>query len=554
MHMKEAAEIATPMMRSLGLEMSGPGTAAARQFEMQANSLGLAWDAVKVQIGEALMPQVLGLIGVFRDLAGPVITVVVDAVKGLMTANQVAASAIMIVWDGVLGIFRSAGDVIAGIAIAMDKVGKLDFKGAWDAIKNYGTAAYNELNDAGNKMVAEAESGYNRIKSMWSTSPFGAGAGEGTSGTKSAPNFGTGAAAPAGDTSKMGEFEDELKKQQVAEEAWHGLSVEEETAFWQKKLAIAGLSANDYVAIQRKIYDAQIRAGKEAEAADAEIAKQKLEISEEEGKAKEAAVMKEIKLQNDLLEAAKKAAEGEYKEEASAIEAAYKLRQISAERQNELLLAANAKLYATEQDLQSKLVMLWAFDNTQYQKMLDQRAAMDQANAKTIQKDNQQLASEQQKTWLDFANAIGSPIKNAFSQAFDSAIKGGQTFQQTMTKVLDSVIQGFVKLIEQIVEAIAEQLILNAITGGTSAPAGIAGTIGSSLGLFSASGGWDIPPGVNPVTQLHEKEMVLPAETADKVRNATGGGGATHIHYHVSALSGKDAAQAVKQLHRKGYR
>lgn len=52
---------------------------------------------------------------------------------------------------------------------------------------------------------------------------------------------------------------------------------------------------------------------------------------------------------------------------------------------------------------------------------------------------------------------------------------------------------------------------------------------------FSASGGFDIPTGVNPVTQLHQREMVLPAELADKVRGMTGGGnsgGDTHLHVH----------------------
>ena len=37
----------------------------------------------------------------------------------------------------------------------------------------------------------------------------------------------------------------------------------------------------------------------------------------------------------------------------------------------------------------------------------------------------------------------------------------------------------------------------------------------------SAAGGFDIPSGVNPLTQLHEKEMVLPQEQADAVRNMT---------------------------------
>jgi len=59
----------------------------------------------------------------------------------------------------------------------------------------------------------------------------------------------------------------------------------------------------------------------------------------------------------------------------------------------------------------------------------------------------------------------------------------------------------------------------------------------------SAAGGFDIPKGVNPLTQLHEREMVLPARHADVIRAmADGGGGAgggdTH-QWNISALDAR---------------
>ncbi|HFA4044249.1 TPA: phage tail protein, partial [Neisseria gonorrhoeae] len=47
----------------------------------------------------------------------------------------------------------------------------------------------------------------------------------------------------------------------------------------------------------------------------------------------------------------------------------------------------------------------------------------------------------------------------------------------------------------------------------------------------SAAGGWDIPAGINPLTQLHENEMVLPAEHAQTIREMADqqGGGSTVI-------------------------
>jgi hypothetical protein len=75
---------------------------------------------------------------------------------------------------------------------------------------------------------------------------------------------------------------------------------------------------------------------------------------------------------------------------------------------------------------------------------------------------------------------------------------------------------------------------------------------------FSAAGGWDIPGGVNPITQLHAEEMVLPASIANPLKKmvansnfawpapanqsgqapvAQGGG---DIHVHISAIDSGD--------------
>jgi hypothetical protein len=59
----------------------------------------------------------------------------------------------------------------------------------------------------------------------------------------------------------------------------------------------------------------------------------------------------------------------------------------------------------------------------------------------------------------------------------------------------------------------------------------------SSLAGVAAESGYDIPQGVNPITQLHQREMVLPEAQANVVRdladNGGGGkGGDTHNHFH----------------------
>jgi hypothetical protein len=77
-----------------------------------------------------------------------------------------------------------------------------------------------------------------------------------------------------------------------------------------------------------------------------------------------------------------------------------------------------------------------------------------------------------------------------------------------------------------------------------AAAAGIA-IMGFAGHVASAEGGYDVPRGLNPMTQLHSNEMVLPSSLADKIRNMTSGessGGGTH--FHVNAIDG----QSVKKF------
>lgn len=85
--------------------------------------------------------------------------------------------------------------------------------------------------------------------------------------------------------------------------------------------------------------------------------------------------------------------------------------------------------------------------------------------------------------------------------------------------------------------------------------------LGFAANIASASGGYDIPAGLNPLTQLHEQEMVLPAKHAAVIRSladdgpAKGGdgGNAAPIHIHGSPndnIKMKDLAVMMKRMGR----
>ena len=97
------------------------------------------------------------------------------------------------------------------------------------------------------------------------------------------------------------------------------------------------------------------------------------------------------------------------------------------------------------------------------------------------------------------------------------------------------------------------------------AAAAFATTSGFAGSIASAAGGYDIPSGINPLTQLHAREMVLPAKYADILRGVAAQGqgpaapAAPVIHIHaVDAQSvrrlfsdhGSELVAALKSQHR----
>jgi len=86
-----------------------------------------------------------------------------------------------------------------------------------------------------------------------------------------------------------------------------------------------------------------------------------------------------------------------------------------------------------------------------------------------------------------------------------------------------------------------------------------AGVMGMKSNVPSAAGGFDIPGNINPITQLHANEMVLPAKHADVIRALADGGDALQapaqppVHIHGSPndyIQLKDLAKAMKEAHR----
>lgn len=102
--------------------------------------------------------------------------------------------------------------------------------------------------------------------------------------------------------------------------------------------------------------------------------------------------------------------------------------------------------------------------------------------------------------------------------------------------------------------AVAAMAAMMAAVMGLMGGGGGGGSTTTTTRIPSAAGGWDIPAGINPLTQLHENEMVLPAEHAQTIRDMAGQGGRGDTIV-INTTGGdfihkKDLAKLLRQLNR----
>jgi hypothetical protein len=222
-------------------------------------------------------------------------------------------------------------------------------------------------------------------------------------------------------------------------------------------------------------------------------------------------------------------------------------------------IEANQRYFDEAEQNQKKLDQLTEFSEDLQTRLTKERSQLLQQQ----QALNQRVANEWYQKW----SGVSGAIQSSFSGAISGMLRGTMTFagavQSIFSSVVDSLIQMFVKMGIQWAEGLIYQQVAQKATAISSitANSGIAATaamasvaaipfygwamapeVGAStfaeglayLASASAAGGFDVPTGQNPVTQLHAREMVLPQSLADPIRDmASGkrGGPATAIPF-----------------------
>ena len=166
--------------------------------------------------------------------------------------------------------------------------------------------------------------------------------------------------------------------------------------------------------------------------------------------------------------------------------------------------------------------------------------------------DARQRAASTSK-WKELNKSIESGMQQTIAAFLKGTLSIKGLLQGLVSAVLDSIANMVAKIIAQWIAMKIQQLIIsktagvsevavNASIAATAAMASVAAipvygwamapgvgatTYAAAMAYeATAAGGYDIPANVNPITQLHAREMVLPANLADSVRNMAGKGGA----------------------------
>lgn len=343
-----------------------------------------------------------------------------------------------------------------------------------------------------------------------------------------------------------------LKTKYMEENDMREMSLQDEKAYWQKVLTIRDISEKEKGGVRKKAAEAELADMKR-------MAGQRLEIQKE-------VIAFEQKLGLESIEQDKAEAD-----EKLALGLMTNLQRLKMEEDFE-----NQKYVINKKALieQLKLADKDPTKNlVERQKIMDQILLMEQKHQGEITKIRSKQTLETNKDWISIANTA----KSSMASAITGVLTGAQSLRSALTGLFKSI--GTMMIEELIAKPLAERAIA-AITGkalnvaDAASYAGVAGAAGvasaaaipligweiapeagamdyaaamSFAATASARNGFDIPAGVNPVTQLHEREMVLPAQQADVIRDmadsgSTGANGAFHV-----TINAVDAS-SVKKL------
>lgn len=579
-------------IRSLGGQVSGESVAAWELYDSAMDKVGMGMTAFRNTIGNEVMPVIAKLAEWLASAMPAAITVTKGAIGGLVSSFWALKNGVVVVWETINAMVVTVAEPIRAMAAAIGKAMTGDFAGAAAEIKGVGgniSAAWSQAMD---EMTKSSEETSQRIGAIFGTQTDVEAGDKSGKGYVGDPDKAKGKKekAASGEKTRMPAWEAELAQQKAAfmlQNDMYEMTLEQEKAFWDEKLAIVEKNDKEYGALTKKSADMALK-----------ILKDK-------------AVEGRAFAQMDIDEW-KRAATAGIEVQEQAADLAYAMGEINNEERLQLDRQFEQQRYEIAQQAIEERMALMAKDPNmnavEYQKLKNQLLEIDRKHMmdkRQIENSIKVAAATPQLRMFD-------QMQQSFGQAITGMLTRAQTLRQGLNSIFQSILSSFIQnmvvtplmewasgLLRQtaiyqmffgtkatmeaagaatttatkaseataVVSANAAEAASGAAASVSSIPfvgwimaAGVfaavmAMVMGANSNIKSASGGYDIPAGVNPVTQLHEEEMVLPREHANKIRSMTDGGEGNGASggsgglppIYISAMDSRDVARALKQ-------
>lgn len=577
-------------IRSLGGQVGEEGVAAWQAYDAAMDKVGMSMTALRNVIGNEVMPVIAKLAEWFTDLMPAAITVVKGAIGGLVTAFWGLKNGVVVVWETIYAMLVSVSEPIRALTASIGKAMAGDWEGAANEIKGVTGVISNTWSQAMDNMTRSSVETADRIGAIWGDKKdVEAGEKVGASYKSAEKPEKKSAAKKSTETSRMPEWEAMLSKEKAAYMESHDMyemSLAQEKQYWDDKLATLDKGEKEYGAVQKKSADLRLKIMKQD-------ALESRGLTQESVDERKRIALSEIDVQQQAAEQQYALGVINYQEKL-ALDRQFEQERYEIARQ---AIEARAALMAKDPN----------YDKVAYQKLQDQLLEIDRKHAM----DKRAIENAAQKDSMVPMMQTMQTMRQSFSQTISGMLTGAQTLRQGINSIFTNILSSFIEnmVVKPLVEwaaGLMRQTALYQMFFGTKAAMEVAGTatttatkaaeatavvsanaaeaasgaaasvssipfvgwamaagvfasvlamvMGAQGNIKSASGGYDIPSGINPITQLHEDEMVLPAHIANPLRSKLNGGegdmgsmgGSGLPPIYITAMDSRDVMRAMK--------
>ncbi len=527
--MAQAREEAEKLHLVVGID----GARQAFNYKESLRHLELATQSLKIQVGTALLPVLTKLADWMAEGGSKKASLLADAIKVLISVFLVLKAVVETIVTAMMGQFDILLTGIGGAARVVLLVIQGEYRQAWEETKRTTDkigAAWNVTTTGIARSWKDALGGAGELWNPPKTKPT----------IEEQPGGGTQEWNPEPSENVTRAWREQLGTLKALRENWFTWDASRELAFWMEKLGTVKKGTKEY------------------EFALAESNKARKQTLEE-GR----------RLQEQQIRAEETHALESVDVEARAIQAAAQMKLISGtEERAQLTMLEEQKLAIRKRALEKQLELEGVTELQRAQLREQQYQAEVEFNRRL-----RELAVAATAEQIAEIHAFVDPLVNAFVDGVRDMLRGVRSLGDGIARMFAAMGEAIVSTLAQMAAKWLATKLVELILGRTTAisevaqQAAVAGAgaaasqaaipvigpalaaaamaetsalvMGTMMPLAMAARGFDVPTGETPLTMLHPREMVLPADIAEGLRSMIVGGQGGGVHLSISAIDGE---------------